>query len=137
MVRALKSSKHDRPQQRVLAKASGTAVIQFLLSRDVADRIGLMPRGHFFVELERTRMILRASPINVGSTATSYGSQVGINVCAAFLWRAVPESDIEFEFRTEELGVNPEHAILVDARLRCRRRWVGNVSRNRIMTRPL
>jgi hypothetical protein len=101
-----------RPHQRVLAKASGTAVIQFLLSRDVADRIGLRPRGHFYVELERTRMILRATSREVGSTATSYGGlQVGINVRAAFLWRGVPETEIALphEFRGYDLLVDLSH----------------------------
>lgn len=127
MVRAPKSSRHDRPHQRVLAKASGTAVIQFLLSRDVADRIGLMPRGHFFVELERTRMILRASPISVGSTAASYGSQIGINVCAAFLWRGVPETETELphEFRGSELLV--DLSSLPSAKSRQRRQRSDNL----------
>jgi hypothetical protein len=101
-----------RPHQRVLAKASGSAVIQFLLSRDVADRIGLRPRGHFYVELERTRMILRATSREVGSTATGYGGlQVGINVRAAFLWRGVPETEVELphEFRGYDLLVDLSH----------------------------
>jgi len=127
MVRALKSNGHARPRQRVLAKASGTAVIQFLLSRDVADRIGLMPRGHFFVELERARMILRASPIDVGSTASSYGSQVGINVCVAFLSRSVPETDIELphEFRGSELLV--DLSSLPSAKSRQKRQRTNNL----------
>jgi hypothetical protein len=98
----------ERPHHRVLAKAAGSAVIQFLLSRDVAARIGLMARGQFSVELERTSMLLRTSPINIGSTATSYRSQVAINVCAAFLGRGVPETEIELphEFRGSELVVD-------------------------------
>jgi hypothetical protein len=97
-----------RPHQRVLAKGAGSTVIQFLLSRDVADHIGLMPRGHFLVELERTWMILRASPINVGSTATSHRSQIAINVCAAFLARGVPEVEIELphKFRGSALVID-------------------------------
>jgi len=98
----------DRPQRGVLAKASGGTVIQFLLSRAVADRIHLKPRMHFYVELERSQMIIRATTLKVGSTATGHGSQVGINVRAAFLWRGVPATAIELahEFRDCDLLVD-------------------------------
>jgi hypothetical protein len=98
----------ERPHHRVLAKAAGSTVIQFLLSRDVAARIGLMARGNFSVELERTSMLLRTSPINIGSTATSHRSQISINVCAAFLGRGVPETEVELphSFRGSELIVD-------------------------------
>jgi hypothetical protein len=95
-------------QRRVLAKANGALVITFVLSKDVAACIGLKPGGRFCVELEQTRMVLRATHADFGGKATAFGNQVSVNIRGAFLARDVPAEPVELshQIRDGELIVD-------------------------------